>query len=72
LDAPGVLHHAIAHGIERDTIFWDVADRNDFIDRLFSLVPNTDKLLFRSPRLDFKKNAQGYVSSASWPLWPEP
>ncbi len=38
LDAPGVLHHVMARGIERRQIFWDDHDRDDFVDRLAGLV----------------------------------
>jgi len=41
LDAPGVLHHIIIHGIERRTIFRDDKDRDNFIDRLSILLPET-------------------------------
>jgi hypothetical protein len=33
LDAPGVLHHVIARGIERQLIFRADIDRDDFIGR---------------------------------------
>jgi putative transposase len=42
LDAPGVLHHVIIRGIERKPIFRNAADRDDFIDRLSLLVPDTE------------------------------
>jgi len=38
LDAPGVLHHVMARGIERREIFCSDIDRNDFIDRLSTLA----------------------------------
>ena len=34
-DAPGELHHIITRGIERQAIFKDVADRENFLDQLF-------------------------------------
>ncbi len=34
LDAPGVLHHVMARGMERQRIFQDDADREDFVQRL--------------------------------------
>jgi len=34
LDAPGVLHHVMARGIERRKIFRGDADREDFVGRL--------------------------------------
>lgn len=42
LDAPGVLHHIIIRGIERRKIFRNNKDRNDFIDRLSIILPQTD------------------------------
>jgi REP element-mobilizing transposase RayT len=37
LDAPGVLHHVMGRGIERQNIFWNNQDRSDFIERLAKL-----------------------------------
>jgi putative transposase len=34
LDAPGVLHHVMARGIERTKIFRNRKDREDFLSRL--------------------------------------
>src|SRR3990172_6998640 len=61
LDAPGVLHHVMARGIERRRIFADNKDRDDFILRLgllaerkalivyaWSLLPNHFHLLVRT------------------------
>ncbi len=33
IDAPGALHHVIARGIERNEIFRDNADREDFFTK---------------------------------------
>mgnify|MGYP001268881842 CR=1 FL=1 len=41
LDAPGVLHHIIIRGIERRKIFIDDQDKDNFIDRLSILLPET-------------------------------
>ncbi len=41
LDAPGVLHHIMIRGIERRRIFNDDKDRENFIDRLSILLPET-------------------------------
>ncbi len=41
IDAPGALHHVIARGIERNEIFRDNADREDFLQRLGKLVEQT-------------------------------
>jgi len=38
IDAPGALHHIILRGIERRKIYYDDADRNNFIDRVSSIV----------------------------------
>jgi putative transposase len=42
LDAPGVLHHVIIRGIERRNIFRDDKDRDNFIERLERLLPETN------------------------------
>ena len=41
LDAPGVLHHVSIRGIERRKIFKDNLDRDNFLDRLGILLPET-------------------------------
>ncbi len=41
IDAPGVLHHIMIRGIERRRIFNDDRDRENFIDRLAVLLPET-------------------------------
>jgi putative transposase len=41
LAAPGVLHHVMIRGIERRKIFRNNKDREDFIDRLAVLCPET-------------------------------
>ena len=41
MDAPGILHHVIIRGIERQDIFRNQADQEDFVDRLSKLVPET-------------------------------
>jgi REP element-mobilizing transposase RayT len=41
IDAPGAVHHIIARGIERGKIFRDDEDREDFIERLGTLVTET-------------------------------
>ena len=61
LDAPGVLHHVMARGIERREIFRDDRDRDRFVERLgalargsslivyaWSLMPNHFHLLVRT------------------------
>ena len=61
LDAPGVLQHIMARGIERRKIFWDDKDRSSFLERLavvfgetqtqcyaWALIPNHFHLLLRT------------------------
>ena len=61
LDAPGVVHHVIARGIERRNIFRTDDDREDFLERLtvvtrgdkafvyaWSLIPNHFHLAIRT------------------------
>jgi REP element-mobilizing transposase RayT len=61
IDAPGALQHIIVRGIERKRIFFDDQDRDDFVDRLntvlpesaarcyaWALIPNHFHLLLRS------------------------
>lgn len=38
LDAPGTLHHVVARGLDRQRIFRDDRDRDDFVRRLAGLV----------------------------------
>ncbi len=38
LDAPGVFHHVMARGIERQLLFRDNQDRADFVSRLAALA----------------------------------
>jgi REP-associated tyrosine transposase len=42
LDLPGLLQHVIVRGIERSAIFLDDDDRSRFVDRLGSLLVETD------------------------------
>jgi len=61
LDAPGLLHHVIARGVNRGKIFRDARDRTDFLGRLakmlswsgsrcfaWALMPNHFHLLIQS------------------------
>ncbi|MGM0427882.1 MAG: transposase [Thermodesulfobacteriota bacterium] len=41
LDTPGLLHHVMIRGIERRKIFRNDVDREDFIERLSDLLPET-------------------------------
>ena len=42
LDAPGVLHHIMIRGIERRDIFVNDRDREDFLERLSKLLPQSE------------------------------
>jgi putative transposase len=46
LDAPGVLQHVIARGIERREIFADEKDRQSFLDRLGDILTETKTQCF--------------------------
>ncbi len=46
LDAPGVLHHIIIRGIERRKIFGDNQDKDNLIDRLSILLPETKTICY--------------------------
>ena len=46
IDAPGALHHIIVRGIERRKIFYDDADRENFLDRLSLVLTESDTLCF--------------------------
>ncbi|KKL15661.1 hypothetical protein LCGC14_2503360 [marine sediment metagenome] len=61
LDAPGLLQHVMARGIERRKIFWDDKDRVSFLERFavileetqtqyyaWSLIPNHFHILLRT------------------------
>ena len=41
LDAPGALHHVMVRGIEGRSIFADDVDRQDWVDRLATIGPET-------------------------------
>jgi putative transposase len=46
LDAPGVLHHVMIRGIERRNIFRSNKDREDFVERLEVLCPETQTICY--------------------------
>ena len=46
IDAPGALHHIIVRGINRRKIFFDDADRDDFLDRLGGIVVDSKTSCF--------------------------
>ena len=75
LDAPGVLHHVMARGIERRRIFLDDRDREDFLRRLselatstalevyaWSLMPNHFHLLVRTGKVSLSQNMRSLMS----------
>ncbi len=41
LDIPDLLHHVIVRGINRSSIFRDVDDRRNFVDRFSRLLKET-------------------------------
>jgi putative transposase len=46
IDAPGALHRIIIRGIERKRIFFDDGDRNDFLERLSRLLPQSESAYY--------------------------
>ena len=46
IDAPGALHHIIARGIERRSIFEDDADQDNFLNRLDTILTATQTTCF--------------------------
>ena len=46
IDASGALHHIIARGIDRNTIFGDDFDRKNFIDRLATILNETKTVCY--------------------------
>ena len=42
LDAPGAVHHVTIRGIERQKIVRDSRNRNNFLERVSKLVPETN------------------------------
>ncbi len=46
LDSPGTLHHVILRGIEKRRIVDDVADRNNFVNRLGALSIDTNTHIY--------------------------
>lgn len=75
LDAPGVVHHVMARGIEKTTIFSDHNDRENFVQRLggltvkggmtiygWVLLPNHFHLLVRTGRIPLSRNMRSLMS----------
>jgi putative transposase len=46
LDTPGSVHHVIIRGIERGKIFKDDKDRNNLLDRMETLLPETETVCY--------------------------
>jgi len=46
LDAPGLLQHVMARGIERREIFTDDKDRQSFLNRLAAILEDTQTLCY--------------------------
>jgi len=46
-DAPGALHHNIAHGVGRRHIFNDDQDRDNFVDRLKTFLNRQKRAAMR-------------------------
>jgi len=46
IDAQGALHHIISRGIERSVIFQDDTDYNNFLNRLGTILQETDTCCF--------------------------
>ena len=53
LDAPGMLHHVIIiRGIERGNIVSDDADRDNFVNRMGGLAPETATAIYAWALMD--------------------
>ena len=46
LDVPGTYHHVIVRGIEKRQIIDDDKDKKSFVDRMGSLVLETDTAIY--------------------------
>lgn len=75
LDAPGVLHHGMARGIERQLLFRGDVDRDDFVRRLaalveaeawsiyaWALVPNHFHLLVRTATVPLARSMRSLLT----------
>lgn len=47
--APAVLHHIMIRGVERRKIFRDNKDRENFLERLAKLLPETQMACYACP-----------------------
>ena len=57
IDAPGALQHIIARGINRQRIFKDDADRDNFLDRLGNILSETQTDCFAWAKLKISQPA---------------
>ncbi|MBU1181690.1 MAG: transposase [Proteobacteria bacterium] len=68
IDAPGAMHHIIVRGIDRQKLFKNDEDRNNFLSRLgviltetktdcyaWTLIPNHFHLLLRTGNVSISK-----------------
>lgn len=75
MDAPGVLHHVMARGIEQRPIFIDDRDRDEFVRRLsdlalegklivyaWSLMPNHFHLLVRTGKISLSRSMRSLLT----------
>lgn len=75
LDAPGVLHHVMARGLDRQRIFRDEQDREDFMARLgrlvesgaltiyaWALLPNHFHLLLRTGKRPLARSMRSLLT----------
>ncbi len=75
LDAPGVLHHVMARGIEQRPIFIDDCDMDEFVRRLshlalegklivyaWSLMPNYFNLLVRTGKISLSRSMRSLLT----------
>jgi len=46
IDTTGALHHIMARGIERSTVFCSDADRDDFLERLGGILQDTHTIWY--------------------------
>ena len=54
LDAPGLLQHVMARGIERREIFKDDKDRKSFLERLATILEETQTQCYVYP-VEFRR-----------------
>ena len=64
IDAPGALQHIIARGINRQRIFKDDADRDNFLDRLGNILSETQTDCLPGQSLGFRNQRSVWLSGA--------